>query len=108
MQLDDEGTRTLAGIVDEEFGEVRPELEEAMTAAAADAFTMEELEALNEFYASEEGQSIAQKTTPFMQSFYQEIGPTLRQTQEEIAMRAQEALAPGAAGEGTEPGTATE
>jgi uncharacterized protein len=108
MQLDDEDTRTLAEIVDEEFGVVRPELEEAMTVAAADAFTMEELEALNEFYASEEGRSIAEKTTPFMQGFYQEIGPTLRQTQEQIAMRARDALAPGAAGDGTAPGTATE
>lgn len=99
MQLDPEQARTLAGIVDEEFADVRPELEDAMTVAAAGAFTMEELEALNDFYASEEGRSIATKMTPFMQGFYQEIGPTLRQTQEQIAMRAQEALAPEGEGE---------
>jgi hypothetical protein len=99
MQLDADQTRTLAGIVDEEFAEVRPDLEEAMTAAAADAFTMDELAALNDFYASEEGRSIATKMSPFMQSFYEEIGPALRQTQEQIAMRAQEALNPGTATE---------
>lgn len=107
MRLDPEQTRTLAGIVDEEFADVRSELEEAMTVAAADAFTMEELAALNDFYASEEGRSIATKMTPFMQSFYEEIGPTLRETQEQIAMRAQEALNPDEA-EGTAPPAATE
>jgi uncharacterized protein len=99
MRLDADQTRTLAGIVDEEFAGVRPDLEEAMTVAAADAFTMDELEALNDFYASEEGRSIATKMSPFMQSFYEEIGPALRQTQEQIATRAQEALNPGIATE---------
>jgi uncharacterized protein len=97
IPLDEAQTETLATIVGEEFDEVRPELEEAMTAAAADAFTMEELEALNDFYESEEGRSIATKMSPFMQSFYEEVGPALRRTQESIAMRAQKALNPGAA-----------
>jgi hypothetical protein len=106
MRLDPEQTRTLAGIVDEEFAEVRPELEDAMATAASDAFSMEELEALNDFYGSEEGRSIATKMSPFMQSFYEEIGPTLRQTQEQIAARAQDALEP--AGEGEAPPAVTE
>lgn len=98
-QLTDEQIRTIAGIIDEEFEDVRPELESAMTTAAADAFTLEELEALNEFYESAAGQSVAEKMQPFMQSFYQEIGPTLRDTQQEIAMRVQEEMSqPGAEG----------
>lgn len=96
IRLDQSQTETLATIVGEEFAEVRPELEQAMTTAAADAFTMEELEALSDFYASDAGRSIATKMSPFMQSFYDEIGPTLRRTQEQIAMRAQDALNPGA------------
>ena len=96
IRLDQAQTETLATIMGEEFAEVRPELEDAMTTAAADAFTMEELEALNDFYASEDGRSIATKMTPFMQGFYAEIGPTLRRTQDSIAMRAQEALNPAA------------
>jgi hypothetical protein len=103
-QLDAEGTRTLTDIVDEEFTDVRPELEEALTAAAAETFTMEELDALNTFYQSEAGKSVAAKMAPFMQAFYESIGPTLRETQEQIAMRARDALAP----EGTAPGTVTE
>ena len=98
LRLDPQQTETLAGIVSEEFADIRPDLEEAMTIAAVDAFTMDELEALNAFYASEEGRSIAAKMTPFMQSFYNEIGPTLQETQGEIAARAQEELAQGAFG----------
>ena len=107
VRLDQAQTETLASIVDEEFADVRSELEDAMSVAAVDAFSMEELEALNDFYGSEEGQSIATKMQPFMQSFYQEIGPTLRETQNQIAMRAEEALKPAAGGQG-EVGTATE
>lgn len=107
VRLDQAQTETLAGIVDEEFADVRSELEDAMSVAAADAFTMEELEALNDFYGSEEGQSIATKMQPFMQSFYQEIGPTLRETQSQIAMRAEEALTPATEGEG-DAGAATD
>jgi hypothetical protein len=104
VQLDAEGNRTLTGIVDEEFSDVRPELEEALTAAAADTFTMEELDALNAFYQSEAGQSVAAKMAPFMQGFYESIAPTLRETQEQIAMRARDALA----AEETAPGNVTE
>lgn len=98
LRLGPQQTETLAGIVEEEFASIRPELEDAMAIAAADAFTIEELEALNAFYGSEEGRSIATKMTPFMQSFYGAIGPTLQETQSRIAERAQEALTPGADG----------
>jgi uncharacterized protein len=92
LRLDPPETETLAGIVEEEFAGVRPDLEEAMTEAAAGSFTMEELEALNDFYGSEEGRSIASKMTPFMQTFYAEIGETLQETQSRIAARAQAEL----------------
>lgn len=91
-QLDEEQIRTIATIIDEEFADVRPDLETAMTSAAADAFTLEELEALNEFYESDQGRSIAEKMQPFMQSFYQDIGPALQETQQDIAMRIQEEM----------------
>ncbi len=97
LRLDPDQTETLAGIVEEEFAVIRPDLEEAMTAAAADAFTLEELEALAAFYRSDEGVSIAAKMTPFMQSFYDQIGPTLLETQTEIAARAEEELPLGPA-----------
>ncbi|GEM_PF-1538465 len=99
-QLSDQQIQTIAGIIDEEFEDVRPNLQSAMTTAAVDAFTLEELEALNEFYESEEGQSVAEKMQPFMQSFYREIGPTLRETQQDIAMRVQEEMAAGEGGAG--------
>lgn len=104
VQLDAEGARTLTDIVDEEFTDVRPELQEALTAAAAETFTIEELDALNTFYGSEAGKSVAAKMAPFMQDFYASIAPTLRDTQEQIATRARDALAP----EGTAPGPVTE
>lgn len=95
LRLDPRQTETLEVIVAEEFAGIRPDLEDAMTIAAADAFTIEELEALNAFYGSKEGQSIAAKMRPFMLSFYTEIGPTLLEAQNEIAARAQEALTAG-------------
>jgi hypothetical protein len=104
VQLDAEGVRTLTDIVDEEVTDVRPELEEALTAAAAETFTIEELDALNTFYASEAGKSVAAKMAPFMQGFYASVSPTLRETQEQIATRARDALPP----EGTAPDTVTE
>ena len=96
VQLDAEGARTLTDIVDEEFTDVRPGLQEALTAAAAETFTIEELDALNTFYGSEAGKSVAAKMAPFMQDFYASIAPTLRDTQEQIATRARDALAPKA------------
>jgi hypothetical protein len=75
MRLDPEQTRTLAGIVDEEFADVRPALEEAMTVAAADAFTMEELEALATSTEARRGGRSPTKMTPFMQSFYERDRP---------------------------------
>jgi hypothetical protein len=41
---------------------------------------------------------------PFMQGFYESIAPSLRETQEQIAMRARDALA----AEETAPGNVTE
>jgi hypothetical protein len=106
MSLDPGETTTLAQIVDEEFSGVRPEIEGAMVTAAAETFTLEELDALNAFYGSEEGRSIAAKTAPFMQTFYDEITPTLSETQQRIAARAQETLGPGTGG--ATPPTVTE
>lgn len=105
MDLDPAETSTLAGIVDEEFAGARPAIEGAMVVAAATTFTMEELDALIAFYGSAEGRSIAQKTTPFLQSFYEAITPTLSETQQRIAARAQETLRPGS---GATPRTVTE
>ena len=98
MDLQPTETTTLARIVDEEFTGVRPEIEGAMVTAAAGTFTMAELDALNAFYGSEEGRSIAAKTAPFLQSFYAEITPTLAETQQRIAARAQETLGPDESG----------
>jgi hypothetical protein len=106
LRLAPDEIETLAGIVEEEFAAIRPDLEAAMTSAAADAFTLEELEALAAFYQSPEGVSIAAKMTPFMQGFYDQIGPTLERTQGEIAARAQDAL--GADPRGAAPSAITE
>jgi hypothetical protein len=92
MDLAPEQVTTLAGIVDEEFANARPGIEDAMVTAAAATFTMEELNALNAFYGSPEGRAIAAKTAPFLQSFYAAISPTLTETQARIAARAQETL----------------
>ncbi|MEM6593335.1 MAG: DUF2059 domain-containing protein [Pseudomonadota bacterium] len=90
--LSEDQISVLVRIVTEELTAIRPMMEEAMIEGAAAAFTIDEINALNEFYNSELGGSAMSKMTPYMQSTMGTLGPAIQAMQQNIARRAQEAL----------------
>ena len=81
-------------IATDELQDLRPAMEEAMIEAAAETFTLDEIEAQIEFYQSPEGASVIAKMQPFMGSFYEAIGPEFQAANERIMERAAEAIPP--------------
>ena len=90
--LTQEQIDVLVKIVTEELNTIRPQMETAMIEGAAQAFTIDEINALNDFYNSEIGGSAMGKMTPYMQSTMGSLGPAIQSMQQNIARRAQEAL----------------
>lgn len=82
----------IATIATEEIAAVEPQVEEAMIQAAAETFTVEEIEAQMEFYASDVGASVLRKTQPFMTAFYEEAGPAMQEMQQAMMQRLQETM----------------
>lgn len=82
----------LALIVSEELAVLRPVMEEAMINGMAATFTLEEIEALTEFYESDVGASAIQKMNPFMARTMQQIGPQFQEMQTNLARRLQEEM----------------
>lgn len=82
----------IAQIISEEMNAVRPQLEQSMIAAAAENFTMEEITALNAFYATGPGASAMSKMQSYMQSAMRPLGPVLQQAQENLFRRLQAEL----------------
>lgn len=83
---------TVAQIISEEMNAVRPELEASMIRAAAENFTMEEITALNAFYATGPGASAMTKMQSYMQSAMRPMGPVLQKAQENLFRRLQTEL----------------
>lgn len=89
QQLPPEQLDKLVAIVTEELATVRPLMEEAMIDGAAQAFSIEEIKAMNEFYSSPLGASAMGKMTPFMQQTMGALTPALQQMQQNIVARVQ-------------------
>lgn len=89
QQLPPEQLDKLVVIVTEELATIRPQMEQAMIDGAAQAFTVEEITALNEFYSSPIGASAMGKMTPFMQQTMGTLAPALQQMQQNIVGRVQ-------------------
>jgi hypothetical protein len=79
-------------IASEELGSIRIDLEAAMIDAAAETFTLNEIQALDAFYRTDEGASVLLKTQDFMQAAMQRVGPKLQEAQQAIGRRAQAAM----------------
>lgn len=92
IQLTDEQTEVVLRIVREELVAIRPEMEDAMIVGAADAFTVEEIEALTAFYSTPEGASAMAKMNPYMQTTMNQMMPSLRSAQGRIMERVQAEL----------------
>ncbi len=91
-QLPADKVDILVKIVTEELGTIRPEMETAMIAGAAQSFTIEEINALTEFYNSPVGASAMGKMTPYMQQTMGALGPSMQQMQGRIVQRVQTEL----------------
>lgn len=79
-------------IASEELNAVRPQLEKAMVDAAVETFTLAEIEALDAFYRTPEGQSVLVKNATFMQTAMNSIAPEMRDVQQEIFTRVQKLI----------------
>ncbi|WP_298357693.1 DUF2059 domain-containing protein [uncultured Litoreibacter sp.] len=91
-QLPADKVDVLVKIVTEELDGIRPQMEAAMIAGAAQAFTIEEITALTEFYNSPLGTSAMGKMTPYMQQTMGSLGPAMQQMQGNIVQRVQTEL----------------
>lgn len=76
----------------EEMAVIRPELEAATIEAAIATFTLEEIEALEAFYATPLGASVLSKMQPFMESSMALAGPAMQAAQGRISARLMQAL----------------
>ena len=93
-QIPEDVMSQIVTIATDELQSIRPAMEDAMIEAAAETFTLEEIEAQIEFYQSPEGASVISKMQPFMTSFYEAIGPEFQATNERIMQRASETIPP--------------
>lgn len=105
-QLSEAQVRRASEIVAGQLAEARPDFESALAAAAANTFTLDELDGMIAYYESEVGRATTAKMGDFMESFYENAGDTLAETQRDIIRRiAEDFAAPGqGAGEGTDDG----
>ena len=81
-------------VVSEVLEDARPDMEEAMVVAAAETFTLPEIEAQIEFYQSPEGASVMSKMQPFMTTFNEEAAPAMQAMQQELMTRLSEVMQP--------------
>ncbi|OSP56602.1 DUF2059 domain-containing protein [Pseudoruegeria sp. SK021] len=79
-------------IASEELVTVREPLEDAMVEAAAETFTLDELQALDAFYRTPEGLGVLDKMQPFMAAAMSLVGPELQAAQQRIMQRGMAAM----------------
>ncbi len=91
-QLPEDKVEILVKIVTEELEDIRPKMEDAMIAGAAQSFTIDEINALTAFYNSPLGASAMSKMTPYMQQTMSALGPSMQEMQRNIMTRAQKEL----------------
>lgn len=77
MNLSEEQVGAIGTILSEAMTEVRPDIETQMKAKSAEVFTAPEMQAMIEFYSSDLGASILQKTSTFMTATMAELNPRI-------------------------------
>lgn len=84
IQLSDDQRERIGVIMSEGMMRVRPRLEQLMVEGMATNFSVDELQALIDFYSSEHGATVMRKMQPFMQQVMGELGPELNAMQKEM------------------------
>lgn len=92
VQIPQDKVQPILNIVSEELDAIRPDMEASMIAGAAQAFTVDEINALTEFYSSPLGASAMAKMNPYMQSTMGAMMPALQSAQGKIMQRVQTEL----------------
>lgn len=92
LPIPPENMETILTIVTEELNAFRPEMESAMIVGAAEAFSVEEINALTEFYSSPLGASAMGKMNPYMQATMGSMSKGLQGMQGKIMQRVQAEL----------------
>jgi len=85
MGVTQEQLDELGQLMAEKLSLLRPEMEQAMITGAARHFTLEEINALSEFYQSPLGSSIMTKMLPFFQETMSFIMPRMIQASQELS-----------------------
>jgi hypothetical protein len=88
--VDQSTLERMTTILSEELAAIRPEMTAAMVEAAADTFTLAELQAANAFYETPAGRGMASKTSAFQVEVMPALSPTMQKLQERIFARASE------------------
>lgn len=84
----------LVKIVTEELAAIRPEMEAAMVASAADTYSAAELEALIAFNSTPEAESIMRKLQTFNAAYLGKLGPAMGAMQSKIQQRVASEITP--------------
>lgn len=89
VDVSDEKLLKVGQIMSDVLIGLKPEMEEMQIEAIADVFTVEEIEAMIEFYSSDIGASVLVKTQPMFTSVMTELTPKI---QAAMGMRQQEII----------------
>lgn len=92
-QLESDEVEALTRSLKEAFDRIRPELETLMVNAAIDTYTLDELQALNEFYDTAAGASAMMKADIFTQSFSVGAVPLFQQMFDKLNAQSEEQIA---------------
>lgn len=94
MEVTDEQVTRIGEIMSEAFSAIQPEMERIMLESTARHFTVEEIEAMIEFYSSDIGASVMSKMQPYMQDSMQQMIPQLTQVQQQVMPQIVEIIQP--------------
>ncbi|MCE2482860.1 MAG: DUF2059 domain-containing protein, partial [Alphaproteobacteria bacterium] len=89
-KLRGEQVEAVARILKEELDRLRPQLMSLLTKAAIETLSLEEIQALNEFYSTSVGASAIVKTGAMMRSFNADAAPLFQQLFERLGPRIEE------------------
>ena len=84
ITLTDDQQNQIGEVMSEAMNDLRPRLEELMTSSTAETFSVDELQALIDFYGSEHGANIMTKMQPLMTSVMGQLAPEMQALQAKV------------------------
>ncbi len=84
ITLTDEQQNSIGVIMSEAMNDIRPRMEALLISSTAETFSVDELQALIDFYVSEHGATIMTKMQPLMASVMGELAPDMQALQAKV------------------------